>query len=689
MHSKRLEFNAKFYESVSMYRRFCSPLLALLLALTIVSRLVASQEAMLPVAVESPDGRNTILFDLADGYPEYQVSHGKVAVIEPSPMGFVFKKEERPLGTMQVTAVEKTAADETWTQVWGEKKDIRNHFNGVIVSLKETEGSGRLLQIEFRAFDDGIAFRYIYPQQGERDLVIMDELTRFNLAHEGQAWWIGAYQDNRYEYLTTKSPVSGIDVVHTPLTIHSDSGLFLSFHEARLVDFASMTIRRLEACSLKADLVPWADGDRVKTDGSFTTPWRTLQIAEAPGELITSYMVLNLNDPCALEDTSWIQPHKYLGIWWGMHIGKYTFWESPTHGASTENAKDYIDYCAKFGIGHLLIEGWNKGWTPAWYENAMHMFSFTQATDDFDLKTVTDYARGKGVKIIGYHETGSNLINYLKQIDAGMELYRSMGVNDVKIGQVGSRLNMTEWHHGQFGVRYYREVLRKAAQYQLTVNFHEPIKDTGERRTYPNMMSREGARGMEYDAWSEGNPPDHTATIPFTRMLSGPMDFTPGILDVAISQGYEGRDVHTTAAKQLALYVVLYSPIQMLADLPENYDGHPAFPFLQDVPVDWEDTKVLNASIGEYVTIARKDRHSDDWYLGSLTNEVPRDFELPLSFLDAGVSYEATVYGDEGGISWKDNPNEVAISRRTVGSTDTLSLKLAPGGGAAVRFQKM
>ncbi|MBN2235184.1 MAG: glycoside hydrolase family 97 N-terminal domain-containing protein, partial [Opitutales bacterium] len=360
-----------------MYSRICSPLFALMFSFLMAPLLEATPDGSPPVSLQSPDGKNSILFELVDGFPEYRVLHDGVAVIDSSPMGFAFKKGGSDLGRLMIAGIEETNADDTWTQVWGEKQEIRNHFNGVIVNLKEADGPGRVLQIEFRAFDDGIAFRYIYPQQGESDLVIMDELTGFNLAHDGQAWWIGAYQDNRYEYLTTKSPVSGIDVVHTPLTIESDSGLYLSFHEARLVDFASMTIRRTDGCSLKADLVPWADGDRVKTDGSFKTPWRTLQIAEAPGDLITSYMVLNLNDPCVIDDTSWIQPHKYLGIWWGMHIGKYTFWESPTHGASTVNAKQYIDYCAKFGIRHLLIEGWNKGWTPAWYENAMHMFSFT------------------------------------------------------------------------------------------------------------------------------------------------------------------------------------------------------------------------------------------------------------------------------------------------------------------------
>lgn len=347
----------------------------------------------------------------------------------------------------------------------------------------------------------------------------------------------------------------------------------------------------------------------------------------------------------------------------------------------------------KYGIDHLLIEGWNKGWTPAWYEDGMHEFSFTEEADGFDLEAVVEYARKNGVQIIGYHETGSNLGNYRRQIDDGMDLYESLGIHDVKIGQVGSRLNVTanrkEWHHGQFGVRYYREVLEKAAEHKLTVNFHEPIKDTGERRTFPNMMSREGARGQEYNAWSEGNPPSHTATLPFTRMLAGPMDFTPGVLDVGISQGYEGRDVHTTAAKQLALYVVLYSPIQMLADLPENYDGHTGLQFLQDVPVDWAETRVLNGEIGRHVTLVRKDRHSEDWYLGSLTNEEPRDLDIVLDFLDELAEYEAQIYADTPGITWQKDADRIVVSSRRVQHGDSLTLRLAPGGGTAVRFQKM
>ena len=647
-----------------------------------------SREKKSSFQVVSPNGKNRITFELHNGVPRYRIAHGEKGVLDASNLGFLFKNNDSLSGNFEVLDSRETAFDETWEQVWGEKRVIRNWYNQLSLTLQEKSEARRKLEIQFRAFNDGIAFRYVYPQQGEDSLIIIDELTSFNLKEDGEAWWIPAYRDNRYEYLTTKSPVSTLDTVHTPLTIKSKNGLYLSFHEANLKDFASMTLARSEGTKLKADLVPWADGDRVKTNGSFTTPWRTLQIAETPADLITSYLILNLNDPNTIEDTSWIKPSKYLGIWWGMHIGKYTFWESPIQGATTKNAFEYIDYCKKLGIDHLLIEGWNKGWTPAWYENRMHEFSFTEEADGFDLKKVTDYARENGVHIIGYHETGSNIINYLKQIDAGMGLYKVVGIHDVKIGQVGSRLNMKEWHHGQFGVNYYRHVLEKAAEYQLTVNFHEPIKDTGERRTFPHMMAREGARGQEYNAWSDGNPPSHTAILPFTRLLAGPMDFTPGVLDVEIKQGYEGRDVHTTAAKQLALYVVLYSPVQMLADLPENYDGHPAFKFLKDVPVDWEDTKVLNAGVGEFVTTVRKDKYSDDWYLGSLTNEESRTFEIPLAFLEANTTYEAQIYADAEGISWDKNPAQVAISAKEVESTDILELQLAAGGGTAIRFVK-
>jgi alpha-glucosidase len=640
-------------------------------------------------SVASPDGKNSIQFEIIDGVPLYSVNHAETSVVNPSKLGFVFKDGDTFNSGFSITDVKTSSFDETWEQVWGEKRFIQNNYNELVVTLQEKKGDKRKLEVQFRAFDDGVALRYVFPEQGISDSIfIMDECTEFNLAADGNAWWIPAYRDNRYEYLYEKTRISEMDTVHTPVTFQSDNGLYLSLHEANLIDFASMTIAQIEGSSLKCDLVPWSDGVKVKTTAPFKTPWRTIQIAENPGDLITSYLILNLNEPNVMTDVSWIQPHKYLGIWWGMHIGKYTFWESEKHGASTKNSKMYIDYCQKLGIDRLLIEGWNKGWTPAWYENAMHMFSFTQSTDDFDLEEVVKYGDSKGVKLIGYHETGSNLINYMKQIDEGMALYQKMGIHDIKIGQVGSRLNMVEWHHGKFGVNYYRYVLKKAAEYQLAVNFHEPIKDTGERRTYPNMMSREGARGMEYDAWSDGNPPDHALKLVFTRMLSGPMDFTPGIFDIYQKQGFNGRRVHTTLAKQLAYYVTLYSPIQMLADLPDNYDGHPAFQLLKDVPVDWDDTKVLNAEIGEYITTVRKDRKSDDWYLGSMTNEKAREFIVNLDFLGDG-NYEAQIYADAPGTTWQNEPEKVTISTVQVTKSSSLPIVLGEGGGLAVRFKKL
>ena len=635
----------------------------------------------------SPDGHNRITFSTADNALSYTVQHNKNEIITRSAMGFELKNEDLSKD-FKITGVKTSSLDETWTQVWGEKKNIRNNYNELIVEL--TNKNNRKLNIEFRAFNDGVAFRYVFPRQNVKDSIfIMNEVTQFNLKEDGKAWWIPAYQENRYEYLYEASPVSTLKSVHTPLTIENKNGVVVSIHEANLVDFASMVLEHTTGSQLKSDLVPWADGVKVRTKDTFTSSWRTIQIADSPGELITSYMILNLNEPNALKDVSYIEPFKYTGIWWGMHIGKYSFWEGEKQGATTKNAETYIDFNNKEGINYLLIEGWNKGWTPAWYENRMHMFSFTQCADNFDIEKVTAYAKSKGVNIIGYHETGSNLVNYLKEIDAGFALYQRLGIHNVKIGQVGSKLNMKEWHHGQFGVNYYRYVLKKAAEYGLAVNYHEPIKDTGERRTYPNMMAREGARGMEYNAWSEGNPPNHETILPFTRLLAGPMDFTPGILDVEIKQGYPGKRVHTTAAKQLALYVTIYSPIQMLADLPENYDGNPAFQFLKDVPTDWEDTKVLNGKIGEYITTARKDRNSSDWYLGSITNESARSLDISLTFLDPKAKYEAQIYADAAGTDETHNPDKVSITKRTVTSKDKLTLNLPVSGGTAIRFKKL
>lgn len=658
-----------------------SKLLLFAIIAMVASSCASSKKEAQKHSVISPDGQVKVAFWLNEGKPGYSVDFKNTVVVQPSDLGFVLSENDLFYDDFELVSIRTSQIDETWEQPWGQQKTVRNHCNEAVFALKERSGKRRILEIAFRVFDDGIGFRYLFPGQPNlTDFVIMDELTTFAMAGDHQAWWIPAYRDNRYEFLFTQSPVSTLDTVHTPLTMETTAGLFVSIHEAALVDYASMTLASMPGLVLKSDLTPWSDGCKVKAKTPFKSPWRTIQIAEKPGDLITSNLILNLNEPNKLSDLSFVEPNKYLGIWWGMHIGKYTFWESENHGATTVNAKKYIDFCNQLGIKHLLIEGWNVGWTPQWYENKMHHFSFTQSTSDFDFAEVIRYAKEKNVKIVGYHETGSNIENYLKQIDAGMAMYHQAGMESIKIGQVGSRMNLKEWHHGQFGVNYYQFVLDKAAEYKLAVNFHEPIKPTGLSRTWPHLMSGEGGRGQEYNAWSDGNPPEHETILPFTRLLGGPMDFTPGIFAI------KGTKVHTTLAKQLALYLTIYSPIQMLADLPENYLGHPAFQFLKDVPVNWEKTVVMDAKIGDFVTIARKDIASDDWYLGSITDENSRNFNISLDFLDEGTTYLAQIYADADNAEYDSNPEAYTISQTEVTNASQLRIVLAKGGGQAIRF---
>ncbi|MBN1182774.1 MAG: glycoside hydrolase family 97 protein [Bacteroidales bacterium] len=633
--------------------------------------------------VQSPGGGLSVEMIVGENGLTYKVFNNTIPLVNESALGIVLPTNDTLGKGMEVVDIKQNSVDTTWEQPWGEKRYIRNNYNELYVYLQEIEGLTRKMNIIFRVFDDGIGFRYEIPAQENIDtLIIMDELTEFAFEGDHKAWWIPAYRDNRYEYLYKESKISEMDTVHTPLTMETEDGICISIHEANLTNYASMTLASDNKTKLKCDLVPWSDGVKVKTSAPMVTPWRTIQIADNAGGLITSYLILNLNEPCELKDISWIKPVKYMGIWWAMHIGKYTFWESKNQGATTEHAKMYMDFAAKNSIHNLLIEGWNKGWTPEWYLNKLHVFSFTECADGFDFDEVIQYGKEKGVNLIGYHETGSNIDNYLVQIDSGMAMYKRACMHSIKIGQVGSRLQMKEWHHGQYGVNYYRYVLEKAAQYQLAVNFHEPIKPTGLRRTLPNLMAGEGARGQEYNAWSEGNPPEHLCILPFTRLIAGPMDFTPGIFSIKPTR------VHTTLAKQLALYVIIYSPVQMLADLPENYEGHPAFEFLKAVPVDWDDTKVLNAEIGDFVTIARKDRNSNDWYIGSITDENERDLKLALSFLDEGKQYKATIYSDGRDACFDKNPESYKIDSVDVNQGIDLYLHLAPGGGAAIQIKE-
>ncbi len=651
---------------------------------------------------------------LAGGVPYYQVSRSGQDVIKPSKLGFIFRDDEPLDQNLTISDSKSDNFDETWTQPWGEVKEIRNHYNELWVELEETNAAHRRMTIVFRVYDDGLGFRYELPEQDNlSDFEIMDEETEFVLAGNHQAWWIPAYQDNRYEYLYKQSSLDflrtqSIYAVHTPLTMETAGGLFLSIHEANLTDYAAMTLVGVDDNTLLCDLVPWSDGVKVRGSTPHQTPWRTIQIAENAGDLITSYLTLNLNEPNQLGDVSWVKPAKYVGIWWGMHIGKYTWgyaptgkhtWDSPTHGATTENTKRYIDFAARYGFPGVLVEGWNVGWDGDWYDHG-NLYNFTVPYKDFDIEELSAYAAASGVQLIGHHETAGAVMNYEGQMEDAFDLYRQLGVGTVKTGYVAwgqgikrrneaGNLVGLEWHHGQYMVRHYREVVETAARYQIALDVHEPIKDTGIRRTYPNMMTREGARGQEYNAWSNdgGNPPGHTTILPFTRMLAGPMDFTPGIFDLFF-EGYQSRNrVNTTLAKQLALYVVIYSPLHMAADLPENYEDHPAFQFILDVPVDWQDTRVLHGEIGGYVTIARQDRNSEDWYVGSITDEHGRTLEALCAFLAPGRSYVAEIYADGPDADWESDPLPVDVYKALVDSDTVLQLQLAPGGGQAIRIR--
>jgi alpha-glucosidase len=647
--------------------------------------------------VASPDGRNEVTVETRDGKLYYSVGRAGRLVVQPSLLGFEFRGAPALRDSLRVTGTSRNAVDETWTQPWGEVTRVRDHHNELKLTVAEGGAPARTFAVVFRVFDDGIGFRYELPEQAAlRDFEISDELTEFVLADDARAWWIPAFQGNRYEYLYRASPMSTLDTVHTPLTMETRDGLHVVIHEANLVDYAALTLigGREQNRRLRAYLAPWADGVKVRGRTPFVTPWRTIQLADRAVDLVPSVLGLNLNPPNVLTNTSWIRPMKYVGIWWGMHIGTMTWGSGPKHGATTENTKRYIDFAAANGIPGVLVEGWNVGWDGDWMANA-DRFSFTQPYADYDLRALATYARQKGVQLIGHNETSMGIENYERQLEDAFRLYSSLGITAVKTGYVGDRTREGHAHHGQYMVRHWRKVIETAARHGIMINAHEPIKDTGERRTYPNMVSREGARGQEYNAWGGdgGNPPEHETILFFTRLLAGPMDFTPGVFDVLIARANgtprrpEESRVRTTVAKQLALYVVIHSPVQMAADLPESYENNPAFQFIRDVPADWQATRVLDGKIGDYVVVARQDRTSDDWYIGAITDEEARTLRVPLSFLPAGRSYVAEIYADGPGAHWLHNPLPVAISRANVDAGGELTVVLAPGGGQAIRLR--
>lgn len=650
--------------------------------------------------ISSPNNILSVEFKMEEGVPYYSVQRFSVEIIGKSRLGFKLQNIPDMKDDFTIKNITKTHHDDTWTQIWGEKKYIRNHYNEMRVELAEKGDLRRLMTIVFRVYDDGIGFRYEIPEQPHLGFFnIMDELTEFALTDDHETWWIGAYQWNRFEYLYENTPLSDVDTVHTHFTMRTKDGLYMSFHEAALNNYSTMALERIHGYTLKANLFPWADGIKVRTSAPMVTPWRTIQIADDPGGLITSYLILNLNEPNKIKDTSWIEPGKYVGIWWEMHLDKSTWGSGPNHGATTENAKRYIDFAAEHGFDHVLVEGWNIGWDGDWYADGV-VFDFTKAYPDFDLEGVAKHAIDNGVRLMGHHETSANVINYEAQMEDAFALYEQLRVRAVKTGYVGHGTEITwyddegklhlEWHHGQFMVEHHQRVVELAAKHKILLNVHEGVKDTGLRRTWPNLMTREVARGQEYNAWGAdgGNPPDHRVIIPFTRNLSGPFDYTPGIVEFFYDRYRPENRINSTLAAELALYVIIHSPLQMAADLPENYEERmDVFQFIKTVPADWYDTKVLHADIGNYITIVRKDRNSEDWYLGSITDENGRLLEASLCFLDPDKKYIAEIYRDGINADWIHNPYDIVIEEKVVDSSMVLPLRLATSGGQAIRFR--
>jgi len=643
------------------------------------------------VTLSSPQGLVNVEFLIQNGVPFYSVVYKNDTLVGLSQMGFDLKDAEPLSGNFSVSEVRYSQKDTVWSQPWGENKIVRDNYREMRISLGEKTGTHRLMDIVFRAYDDGAAFRYEFPKQASLDsFVIMNEKTEFTISNNPQSWWIEADFDS-YEKLYRNTPMKDASWVATPITLRMNDSCYVAIHEADLTDYADMTLKQNREGTYSVELVPWANGDKVRTSAPSRTPWRVIMVAPFAAGLVENNMVLNLNEPCKIEDTSWIRPMKYIGVWWGMHLGTQTWYPGPRHGATTANAKAHIDFAAKHNIQGVVFEGWNAGWEHWGGKDA---FDHITPASDFDLEGVAAYARQKGVMMIGHHETGGDIPSYEALMENAFDLCRSLGVEAVKTGYAGGIYPRGEHHHGQFMVRHYRKVVETAAKYGIMLDVHECIKPTGIRRTWPNMMTGEGVRGMEWNAWSDGNPPSHTVTLPFTRGLAGPFDYTPVTFDLLYRDCGERvkwncddiskTRTHSTLARQLADFVILYSPLQMASDLPENYEKHPAFKFISDYNPDIDETRVLNGEPGEFITTAR--RAGDEWYIGSATNEEGRTLNVSLGFLDPSANYEAQIYRDDENSHWISNPYDYVIESKTVSSTDNLVIVLAPGGGQAIRL---
>lgn len=678
----------------------------------------------------SPDGNVVLSFSLkADGTPTYKMTYKGKPVINESILGFTLKKDEPLTNHFKVVSDSKSTFKETWKPVWGEEKEILNHYNELLVQLKQDK-TNRLMNIRFRVYNEGVGFRYEFPTQKELTyFVIAEENTQFAMTGDHTAWWIpGDYDTQEYDYNESKlSEIRGLmkqsmtdnvsqfvfspTGVQTALMMKTKDGLYINLHEAALVDYALMNLNLDDKNFIfQSWLTPDAKGDKGYLYTPTKTPWRTVMVSDDARNILASRLILNLNDPCALADTSWIKPVKYIGVWWEMITGKSSWAYTDdlptikldevdytkvkpngTHAANNDKVRHYIDFAAKHGFDQVLVEGWNVGWEDWFGHRKDYVFDFVTPYPDFDIKALNDYAHAKGVKLMMHHETSGSTRNYERHMKAAYELMNKYGYNSVKSGYVGDILPIGEHHYSQSTINHYLYAIKEAAKHKIMLNAHEAVRPTGLCRTYPNLIGNESARGTEYEAFG-GNKPFHTTILPFTRLQGGPMDYTPGILETEVKNVNPNNtsQVRSTLAKQLALYVTMYSPLQMAADLPENYERFAdAFQFIKDVPVDWQESVYLEAEPGRYITVARKDKHSDNWYIGNTSNENGHTSELLLNFLDKNKKYEATIYADAKNADWQTNPKAYTITKQKVNAKTKLKLTAAKGGGYAISIKEI
>lgn len=695
-------------------------IILLLIAVFLAINCVDAQE------LKSPNGNFTMNFSLLnDGTPTYKLSYKNKEVIKPSKLGLELKNDKKSLLNDFIVSNSKTATfDETWKPVWGEVAQIRNHYNELAVTLNQ-KLTDRTIVIRFRLFDEGLGFRYEFPEQKNLVyFVIKEERTQFAMAGNHTAYWIsGDYDTQEYDYTTSKlSEIRNLSSkarsenasqtwfsdtgVQTALMMKTDDGLYINLHEAALIDYSCMNLNLDDKNMIfESWLTPDAKGDKGHIQAPSSSPWRTIIVSDDAREILASKITLNLNEPCKIEDTSWIKPVKYVGVWWEMITGKSS-WSytndfpsiqlgvtdyskakpNGTHGATTKHVKEYIDFAAKNGFDAVLVEGWNQGWEDWFGHEKDYVFDFLTPYPDFDVKGIHEYAKSKGVKMIMHHETSGSTRNYERHLDKAFQFMNDNGYEAVKSGYVGPILPLGEHHYSQSILNHYQYVIEKAADYKIMVNAHEAVRPTGICRTYPNMIGNEAARGTEFQAFG-GSKPNHVTILPFTRLIGGPMDYTPGIFEMDVKKFSPNNNSHvnSTLANQLALYVTMYSPLQMAADLIENYNQFPdAFQFIKDVAVDWENSVYLEAEPGSYITVARKAKGTNNWFIGNVNGENPRTSSISLDFLEKGKKYTATIYADGKDANYKTNPQSYSIRKVTVNNKTKLSQLSAAGGGYAI-----